>query len=125
MVDRERISLALDARGTQENFRSHLWSASLALSATLIASSAANFFLARHFLRDKEGGSEEYVEALGTITWVGYVVIGLPMMAAMVVILLRFMRGITALTGLSSDEFMRHPPAKNATGDADEISPDT
>ncbi len=112
IVDRDRIALALESRGENARFRDLLWKASLALALTLIASSVANFLLAQHFLTGKEAGGEAYVEALGTITWVGYLVIGLPMMGAMIVILLKFMKGLSVLTGLSSDEFMLHPPAK-------------
>ena len=124
MVDRPKITAALTARDALGAFRDLLWKASLALSVTLVASSVANFFLARYFLHGKEGGSEEYVKALGTITWVGYVVIGLPMMVGMIVILMKFMKGVSRLTGLSTDDFLvggkerNSEPAEADTGSA-------
>ena len=125
IVDRPKIAAAIESRGMNETFRELLWKASIALAVTLCASSVANFFLAQHFLSGKVGGSEEYVEALGTITWVGYLVIGLPMMAAMIVILFRFMKNISKVTGLATDEFMINTPAKDMAAEAPEGSPDS
>jgi len=76
-----------------------LFQASLMLSGTMVLSSFANFFLAMHFVGGTEPGSEEYTAGIGKATGMGFLVIGLPMVIAMLGVFWFVMRGLVRVTG--------------------------
>jgi hypothetical protein len=76
------------------------------MGISMLLSAVLNFALALYLIGNKEPGSEAYVKAIGTLNWGGTLIIGVPLMAAMMVVLMRFMRGIYALTGLEKDDIM-------------------
>ena len=54
VVDRAKISAALESSGNSENFSKLLWKSSLALFGTLLFSAVLNFFVAQYCLEGKE-----------------------------------------------------------------------
>jgi hypothetical protein len=83
-----------------------MWRAALGLGGMTMCSAIANFALAMYLLGDKTPGSEPYVKAIGTLNWGGLVVIGLPLMVVMMIIVMRFLKGLQTITGLEQADIM-------------------
>ena len=72
-------------------------------------SGALGFVLARWLLKSP-GGTPEFNAELAKMHWLSWPVIVLPSMAMMMVALWKLTGGITALTGLTTDEIFRSQP---------------
>jgi len=104
LLNLKKLNAALDVRNSHGAFHKLMFQCSLFLAATLCGSSIANYFLAMKILRGTEGGSEEYMAGIGKITWMGYLMIGIPMMIAMGGIFYFLLKGLKRVTGLDTDE---------------------
>lgn len=107
VVDVARVNAELDARGNQPAFDRLLRNASIWLACSFLASAIANFALARYILRSPPA-TPEFNAELGKMHIVVWPVIIIPSMAVMMFVFWRLLKGISALTGLSSDEIF-HP----------------
>jgi hypothetical protein len=106
MMNERVIRTSLDTPGKKAGFERLLFRASVELGVSMLLSAALNFALALYLIGNKEPGSEAYVKAIGTLNWGGTIIIGVPLLLAMFVVMLRFMRGVHGLTGLEKDDFM-------------------
>jgi len=106
LINEPVLRASLDTPEKQSGFERLLFQASMGLGLSMLLSAVLNFALALYLIGNKEPGSEAYVKAIGTLNWGGTLIIGVPLMAAMMVVLMRFMRGIFALTGLEKDDLM-------------------
>jgi len=97
-------SLVVGDRRAQ--FDAALFRASCGLGLGLLGSSAANFFLAMHLLGGKEPGSEAFVRSIGTLNWMGFVVLGAPLMAVMMIVFFTLIRSVEKITGLERSDLM-------------------
>lgn len=104
LVNLRKLEAALEVRSGWPAFRALLFHCSSFLAVTLCCSAVANYFLAIRVLGGTEGGSPEYVEGIGKITWMGFLIIGLPMMVVMGGIFFYLLRGLKRVTGLDIDE---------------------
>ncbi len=104
LVNLAKLEATLEARCCRPAFRTLLFHCSSFLALTLCCSAVANYFLAIRVLEGTEGGSPEYVAGIGKITWMGFLIIGLPMMVAMGGIFFYLLRGLKKVTGLDVDE---------------------
>jgi intracellular septation protein A len=106
VMNERSIRRALDTPEKQAGFNALLWRASLAFGGTTLLSAVVNFLLAMHYIGPTKPGTEEYAQAIGKQNWMGYLVIGLPLMVVMMAIFFRFMRGLQQVTGLDQTELM-------------------
>lgn len=99
---RQRVAQEPAAGG----FRQILWRASLGMGAMMLVSAVMNFALAWWLLDGKQPQTPEHNSALSKLNWAGMLVIGVPMMGAMLVVMTRFLRGLERLTGLERADLM-------------------
>jgi hypothetical protein len=59
-------------------------------------------------LNGKTPGTEEYTQAIGKQNWMGFIVIGIPMVVVTMLLLFWLLKRITALTGLERDDLMNN-----------------
>ena len=81
------------------------------LAGTLVASSIGNFFLSLSFMSSvmrlpAEEQQVAYNVAIGSITWWGFLIIGVPILAALIFIMINLIRRLGKLTGLTRDEIL-------------------
>ncbi len=106
LINERALRAALDTPEKKTAFERLLFRASLELGVSMLLSAGLNFALALYLIGNKEPGSEAYVKAIGTLNWGGTVIIGVPLLLAMFVVMIRFMRGVHTITGLEKDDLM-------------------
>jgi hypothetical protein len=106
LINERALRAALDTPEKQASFERQLFQASLGLGIAMLGSAVINFALAMYLIGNKEPGSEAYVKAIGTLNWSGTLIIGVPLLIAMMVVMVRFLRGIQQLTGLEKDDLL-------------------
>jgi hypothetical protein len=57
-------------------------------------------------LGEKAPGSEAYVQAIGKLNWMGFIVIGIPLLGITIALLVWLLRRLSALTGLEREDLM-------------------
>ena len=87
-------------------FTQLLKKASWVLMGTMMLSAVANAMLVLYYLEGTVPGTEAYTQAIGRQNWVGFIVIGVPMMGAMMALLFWMLGRLQALTGLERDDLM-------------------
>jgi len=106
VINHPVLNAALDSSEKQSAFLALLKRASWALAGTMFLSAIANAWMILVFLDGKTPGTEEYIKAIGRQNWVGFLVIGVPMMAALMTLLFWMLRRIQRLTGLEREDLM-------------------
>lgn len=106
LINRAVIERSLVTDGQRAKFGSLLYKASWGMGAAMLLSAAGNFFLAIHLLGGKEPGGEAFVKGIGTLNWAGFIVIGVPLLGAMLLVMIGFLRALQKLTGLERDDLM-------------------
>lgn len=107
------IEEAIDARQQQPAYQKALLCASYATAGSLLFSAIANFLLALYFLLPvtslpAAAQPVEYNYAVGKMTWWGYVIIGIPLLATLFLVIRYLARRLSALSGLPEDRlYMR------------------
>ena len=111
LFDVRRIEQTVAANGEERAYQKLLANSSWILAGTLVASSIGNFFLSLSFMSSviQQPEAEQqvaYNAAIGSITWWGFLIIGIPILAALVFIMTRLIKRLGRLTGLSRDELL-------------------
>lgn len=112
IFDLKKITSKVEENGNQEPYSKLLFQCTLIFAGSFLISTVLNFFLAQHFLGpdkvdyDAENARELYNQAVKSITWVGFLVIGLPIMLFLVGCMLFLLKGLRQLTGLENEEIM-------------------
>ncbi len=106
LINERALRESLDTPDKRIGFDKLLLKASWGMGASMLLSAVINFALAMYLLGGKEPGSEAFVKGIGTLNWGGTLIIGIPMLIAMMVVLVGFMRGVYRLTGLHKDDLM-------------------
>lgn len=106
VINHTALNAALDSGEKQSAFQALLRRASWALAGTMFLSAIANAWMILLFLEGKTPGTEEYIKAIGRQNWVGFLVIGLPMMATLMLLLFWMLGRIQKLTGLDRADLM-------------------
>ncbi len=106
------IESAVAAAGTVAEYERILSRASMMTAGSLFFSAAANFALSLYFLLpilQLPAGEQAvaYNYAVGDMTWWGYVIIGLPLMATLVGVIRYLMRALGTLTGLERERLLQ------------------
>jgi hypothetical protein len=97
---------ALDAPEKQSSFKALMERASWMLAGTMLMSAVANALLVLFYLKGTVPGTEEYTKAIGRQNWVGFIVIGVPMLAVTMALLFWLLRRIQRITGLDREDLM-------------------
>ena len=111
LFDVRRIEQTVAANGEERAYQKLLANSSWILAGTLVTSSIGNFFLSLSFMSSviQQPEAEQqvaYNAAIGSITWWGFLIIGIPILAALVFIMTRLIKRLGRLTGLSRDELL-------------------
>ncbi len=108
MLDTQRIHAALEVRSNVGAFEQLLRWASWMLAGSFLVSALLNFYLARWLLKAPPG-TPEFNDQLGKMNWLSWPVVVLPSMAVMFYALMKLLKGVESLTGLSGQDLFRHP----------------
>lgn len=106
IVDVDRVTAALNERGQQASFDRLLRQASIWLALAFLGSAIVNFILARCILTSPPA-TPEFNAQLGKMHILVWPVIVIPSMVVMMLVFWKLMNGLTALTGLPSDQIFR------------------
>lgn len=107
LVDQELVK-----HGKQIEFNTLLRRTTLWLSVSFFISAVANFILAREIFQnidpslDQDAQLKILNEQLAHMTWMGYVVIALPLMVFSGILIYRFLRRLSKMTELPIDSMM-------------------
>ncbi len=110
VIDVPRVHAILVERNAEQEFKALMRSTTMILAGSFFLSSFLNFTLARILLKSP-AGTPAFNEELGRMTALSYPVIALPSMAVMIFALLRLVRELRKLTGLSFEEIIKTQPA--------------
>jgi hypothetical protein len=106
------IDQELMKHGKQIEFDALLRRTTIWLSGSFFVSAVANFFLARHIFENIDPTLEQDAqlkilnEQLAHMTWMGYVVIALPLMVFSGILIYNFLRKLAKMTEMSIDSMM-------------------
>ncbi len=105
------IERCVREKGNESAYEKLLGQATWILAGSLIVSAAANFCLALYFLmpvlqEPVAVQQEQYNYAVGRITWWGFIVIGVPLMVALMAVMLRLVRRLGELTGIERERVL-------------------
>ncbi|SKA95300.1 hypothetical protein SAMN02745166_02329 [Prosthecobacter debontii] len=106
IINHSLLQSSLDTAEKKSRFHHLLGQASWALAGTMLVSAAANALLVLYYLQGTVPGTEAYTAAIGRQNWVGFIVIGFPMLGATMLLLFWMLRRLQALTGLERDDLM-------------------
>lgn len=106
IINHGLLNAALDTPEKAGAFQNLLKKASWALAGTMMLSAVANVLLVLYYLNGTVPGTEAYTQAIGRQNWVGFIVIGVPMMGATMALLFWMLRRLQILTGLERDDLM-------------------
>lgn len=106
VINHRALHAALNTDEKHSHFAQLMRNASWGMAGTMFLSAFANYALAVNLIGGKEPGGEEYVKAIGKLNWMGFLVIGIPMIVITFVLLLWLLRGISRITGLDRDDLL-------------------
>ncbi len=112
LFDIKAIEKAVSEAGTDARYGSILTRASIFTACSLFVSAAANFGLSLYFLLPVLELPEAeqpvaYNYAVGSMTWWGYLIIGLPLMLTIMLVMRYLIRALGELTGLQRDRLLQ------------------
>jgi hypothetical protein len=106
VINQRLLFGALNSPEKQQRFQSLMGRASWMLAGTMLMSAVANALLVLFYLKGTVPGTEDYTQAIGRQNWVGFIVIGVPMLAVTMALLFWLLRRIQGITGLERDDLM-------------------
>jgi len=106
LIDLPRVEQALSKGNNAVAFTSLMRSTTMILAGSFFLSAVLNFILASVVLKSPTG-TPAFNEELGRLTALSYPVIALPSMAVMIFAVLRLVRELRKLTGLSFEEILK------------------
>ena len=115
VMDLPRVEAAVRERGAEAGLAGLLRQCTMIIAAAFFVSAGLGYALARYLLRSP-AGTPEFNAELGKMHWLSWPVIVVPCMALMMVALWRLLKGLQALTGLTTDEILKAEPAKKQDG---------
>lgn len=113
IFDIPRIEQSVAEQGLEAPYAQLQWRASLFTALSLILSAAANFGLALYFLLPvlKQPAEQQllaYNYAVSSMTWWGYLVIGLPLLGTLFCVLRYLISKLSQLTGMDREQLLMH-----------------
>jgi hypothetical protein len=85
------------------------------IAFAMLVSAVLNYSFARAIITSP-AGTEAFNQELAKMHWVSLVGLSVPTMGLMLYALWRLFKGLSALTGLTTEEILRQPPEKKAAG---------
>ncbi len=109
LFDVQAIEQAVATHGNYTAYERILSRSSLYTAGSLFVSAVANFGLVLYFLLPvlelpEAEQAVAYNYAVGSITWWGYVIIGVPLTGTLIWVIFYLMRALSGLTGLSREQ---------------------
>ncbi len=101
----ELLHAKLRETGNEETFNRRLVGLTWGLASSFFLSAALNYGLAKMILKSPPG-SEAFIEELGDLMGISYVVIAIPCMLIMIVVLAAMVKTLTHLTGLKLNDLL-------------------
>lgn len=122
LFDVERLTLALDEKGTTDEFEKRLKGLTMGFASSFFLSAVLNYGLAIVMLKS-EPGTEAYTAELGKMTGMSHIVVLIPCMVVMFLVMNKLFNTLTELTGCKLDDLLaahhREKAAEKATPEAD------
>ena len=106
MINHTLLQQSLRSEPQRNAFQRLLYRASWGMAGASLGSAIANSALVLYLLGGHAPGSEAYVKAIGTQNWVGFIIIGIPLVAVTMLLLFWLLRRIQQLTGLDRDDLL-------------------
>ncbi len=106
IINHSLLQNSLDTAPKKAAFWDLLKQASWILAGTMMLSAVANALLVLYYLEGTVPGTEAYTQAIGRQNWVGFIVIGVPMLGATMALLFWLLGRLQRLTGLQRDDLM-------------------
>ncbi len=106
LFDIPKIEKVVAERKEQAAFKKSMLRGTWLLAGSFLLSTVLNFVLWMYLLGGKEGGSTEYMQAIGKGTWMGFLVIGIPAMLILLYAFFRLMKDLEIMTELSKEELL-------------------
>lgn len=113
IIDVAKIDARLAERNQAEAFAALMRRTSVWLALAFIATAPLNFFLARYVLRSPPG-TPEFNAELGRMHVLVWPVVAIPSMIVMMFLFWHLVKGLSALTGLTTDEIFHAEEAEKA-----------
>lgn len=113
VLDTRRIGAALDGKNAQADFNKLLTWASWMIGLSLFLSAVTNFALTL-WLLPAESGTEEFNAQLGKLQFWSWPVTMIPSGAITFYALVKLLKGVENLTGLTGDDLLHAPSRKAA-----------
>ena len=113
LFDIRRIENTVQEKGLSNGYNSILSRAALMTAGSLLLSAIMNFGLALYFLlpvpdMPAAEQAEQYNYAVSKMTWMGYLIIGVPLLATLFLVIRYLGKSLTQLTNLPDDQvYMR------------------
>lgn len=110
----DRIEARLQKLGTKPEFENHLRRSTFFLSFSFLLSSVLNFLLASWIFTEIDSSLPEIErrallnEQIADMTWLGYVVIAIPLMVFTIFVMWHLINGIKKYSKLSLNEILPH-----------------
>jgi hypothetical protein len=105
LFDLSSISKKIKEFNLEHQYQKLISKYSWFLALITFGSAALNFTLAYWLLNGKTSGSTEFTQALGRLTWTGYLIIGIPLLLGMMLIVFQFAKSLGKLTQLGPHVF--------------------
>jgi heme/copper-type cytochrome/quinol oxidase subunit 2 len=106
MVDLERIEDCISDQARESQFKKLIQTSTWLVAISFGVSAILNYVLAR-IVVTSPSNTPEFNDELAKMQGLSYIVIFIPSMAILIVALYRLYNGITRMTGLQWDEFIR------------------
>lgn len=106
VINRRACQKALDTSEKESAFATVLKKASWIMAAATFGSAVANSILAIQLIGEHAPGSEDYVKAIGKLNWLGFIIIGVPLLVVTLALLLWLLRRVCHITGLERDDLL-------------------
>lgn len=106
VINHPLLNQSLNSPEKQTAFKGLLWQASWALAGTMMLSAVANAALVLYYLNGTVPGTEAYTQAIGRQNWVGFIVIGVPMVGVTMGLLFWLLGRLQKITGLDKEDLM-------------------
>lgn len=106
VINHPLLNQSLNSPEKQAAFKGLLWQASWALAGTMMLSAVANAALVLYYLNGTVPGTEAYTQAIGRQNWVGFIVIGVPMVGVTMCLLFWLLGRLQKITGLDKEDLM-------------------
>lgn len=113
IFDVQRIENKVKHAGEEKAYKKILWNASLLTAGSLFLSSIANFMMALIFLLpvlDYSAAEQalQFNYAISSMTWWGYLIIGLPLLLTLMAVMQYLLRSLGKLLKIDKDEMFIH-----------------